>query len=166
MPRWSFKDRGGGREVRVDEFFTGPGTTALKSGELLKEVCIPLPDPGSAGCYLKLMRRKALDLALVGVAIQVTPDVPNGILDNVAIALGGVAPTPIRVPEAESLLTGLSNTAAKQAIAEAARLAVAASTPISDVRASAAYRRMITETYVAKGLTAVFETLHQRNNES
>lgn len=135
--------QGGEREVAVSDFFTGPGTTALQSGELLKEVRVPLPGPGSAGCYLKLMRRKALDLAL-----------------------GGVAPTPIRVPGAEALLTGRSHAAARKAVPEAARLAVSASSPISDVRASARYRRMITETYVAKGLTAVLETLNQRSTRS
>jgi aerobic carbon-monoxide dehydrogenase medium subunit len=157
---------GGTREVTVQDFFTGPGTTALESGELLKEVRIPLPGPGSAGCYLKLMRRKALDLALVGVAIQIEPDPDGETIAKAAIALGGVAPTPIRVPEAEALLTGQSHAEAQKAIPEAARLAVAASNPISDVRASAEYRRMITETYVAKGLDAVLETLNQRSIRS
>lgn len=158
--------QGGEREVAVSDFFTGPGTTALQSGELLKEVRVPLPGPGSAGCYLKLMRRKALDLALVGVAIQAEPDSGGETIEKAAIALGGVAPTPIRVPGAEALLTGRSHAAARKAVPEAARLAVSASSPISDVRASARYRRMITETYVAKGLTAVLETLNQRSTRS
>lgn len=151
------------REVAIEDFFTGPGTTALKSNELLKEVHIPLPGPGSAGCYLKLMRRKALDLALVGVAIQVEPAPDNKTIGKAAIALGGVAPTPIRVPEAEALLTGQSPADAVKAVPEAARMAVAASAPITDVRASADYRRMITETYVSKGLTAILEAFNQRS---
>jgi carbon-monoxide dehydrogenase medium subunit len=154
---------GGSREMTLQKFFTGPGTTELEPGELLKEVRIPLPGIGSAGCYLKLMRRKALDLALVGVAIQAEPDPDGDTLGKVAIALGGVAPTPIRVPEAEDLLTGMGYAAALKAVPEASRMAVAVSNPISDVRASADYRRMITEMYVAKGLTALFETLNQRS---
>ncbi len=156
----------GRREITALNFFTGPGTTDLKPGELLKEIRIPLPGTGSAGCYLKLMRRKALDLALVGVAIQAEPDHVNGTLGEIAIALGGVAPTPIRVPEAENLLTGLDYTAARKAVPQAAQTAVAACNPISDVRASAEYRRSITEMYVTKGLTALLETLEKRSTSS
>jgi carbon-monoxide dehydrogenase medium subunit len=156
----------GSREVTLQNFFTGPGATDLKPDELLKEIRIPLPGAGSAGCYLKLMRRKALDLALVGVAIQTEPNLAEGTLGKVAIALGGVAPTPIRVPEAEELLTGLSFADAAIAVSETARKAVAASNPISDVRASAEYRRRITEMYVSKGLKALLETLYQRSTPS
>lgn len=156
----------GNREMTVHKFFTGPGTTELGFGELLKEIRIPLPGTGSAGCYLKLMRRKALDLALVGVAIQAEPDLDRHRVRRLAIALGGVAPTPIRVSEAENLLAGLDYAAALGAVPKAARMAVSATNPITDVRASANYRRMITETYVAKGLKTLFETLEKRSASS
>ena len=160
------QSREGSREMTLHKFFIGPGTTELEPGELLKEVRIPLPGIGSAGCYLKLMRRKALDLALVSVTIQAEPGPDGHTLGKVAIALGGVAPTPIRVPGAEDLLTGLDYAAAKKAVPEASRIAVAVSNPISDVRASADYRRMITETYMDKGLMALIETLNQRSTPS
>ncbi|MCP4690501.1 MAG: xanthine dehydrogenase family protein subunit M [Desulfobacterales bacterium] len=158
----ALRGAGGDREMAIENFFIAPGAAALESGELLREIRLPVPGPGSAGCYLKLMRRKALDLALAAVTIQVEPNPGAGAIAKAAITLGGVAPTPIRARAAEALLNGLSYADAMKAAPEAASVAAAATSPISDVRASAEYRRAITETYVAKGLAAVLETLSKR----
>ncbi len=63
---------------------------------------IPKPGPGSSGCYLKLMRRHAMDLALVGVAACLKLDPDMSVCREARFALGAVAPTPIRLPEVEA----------------------------------------------------------------
>jgi CO/xanthine dehydrogenase FAD-binding subunit len=138
----------GQSDVPLRSFFTGPGKTVLKSNELLKEIVVPFPKRRSFGCYLKLMRKRAVDLALVGVAFQGELDWAGEKLAAVRIGLGGVAPTPIRAVEAESPFAGLGYRAAMKVIRHAAKCAVEATSPISDVRASAEYRRAIVEAYV------------------
>lgn len=146
-------------EVPLDGFFTGPGSTMLKPNELLKEIVIERPRGRSFGRYLKLRRRKAVDVSLVGVAFQAELDRDGRQLTRVAIGLGGVAPTPIRAPEAEAVLTGLSRGEALEKIPECARAAVGAMRPISDVRASAEYRRAVVDVYVRKAAETVVHAL-------
>ncbi len=124
----------GERRLPIHEFFLGPRKTALQTGELLMGVLIPAPPEGSVGTYVKLSRRKAGDLAIVGVAALAYPH--NG---GYAwrIALGAVAPTPIRAPRAEEALAQGYDEAA---IAAACDLALESCNPIDDLRASAAYR--------------------------
>ena len=156
----------GSREIPLGQFFTGPGQTSLLPGELLKEIVIPRPASGAVGRYLKLMRKHAVDLALLGVAVQLVPDSAGERIESAAIGLGGLAPTPIRAAEAEGLLTGLSLDQAEKAIGQAARAAVAASSPIDDVRASASYRKTVTEVYVRRGLSEVLTRLRGEGAKS
>ena len=94
----------GERIVPVEDFFTGVGRTVLKSGELLAEIQIPVPPPGTKGIYLKYSR-SAIDLAVVGVAVVIT--VEAGIeCRDIKIVLGAVAPTPIRAHSAEEIIKG------------------------------------------------------------
>lgn len=152
-------DRKGEKEMPLRSFFAGAGKTVLAPSQLLKEIVIERPHSPSAGCYLKLMRKKAVDLSLVGVAFQADADHAGERLTRVAIALGGVAPTPIRVPEAEAMLTGLKRNEALQALPDAARAAVAATRPISDIRASAEYRQTMVDVYVRRAGERVVRTL-------
>jgi CO/xanthine dehydrogenase FAD-binding subunit len=147
------------KEIPLASFFKGPGETVLQPAQLLKEIVIDLPKTRSAGCYLKLMRKKAVDLSLVGVAVQAELDGSETRLARVAIGLGGVAPTPIRAVEAEQALAGLTHEQAIKRVPVAARIAVEATRPISDVRASAGYRRAVVEVYVQKAVKAVLATL-------
>jgi len=155
-------DRKGEKEIPLSSFFTGPGETVLQPNQLLKEIVIELPKNRSAGCYLKLMRRKAVDLSLAGVAFQAEVDEAGETVSRTAIGLGGVAPTPIRATAAEGRLIGLSSEEARQAIPEAARLAVEATRPITDVRASADYRRAIVEVYVRRAAEKTLNILFNK----
>jgi CO/xanthine dehydrogenase FAD-binding subunit len=152
-------DREGEKEMPLRSFFTGPGKTALAPNQLLKEILIARPHSPAAGCYLKLMRKKAVDLSLVGVAFQADADRAGEKLIRVAIGLGGVAPTPIRVPEAEAMLTGLKRNEVLKALPDAARAAVAAAKPINDIRASAEYRRAMVDVYVRRAGERVVKAL-------
>jgi carbon-monoxide dehydrogenase medium subunit len=124
---------GGERVVMLEDFFLGPGKTVLKPGDVVTEIVVPPPPPGTGKIYLKHGRRKAMELATVGVAVTHIPGVET------RIVLGAVAPTPIRARQAEDLLRGKRLT--DELIEKAAQAAVAQSRPISNVRASAEYRR-------------------------
>ena len=136
------------KKIPLDSFFTGPGKTVLQTGQILKEIVIEIPKQRSAGCYLKLRRRKAVDVSLAGVAFQAETESDGRTLARVGIALGGVASTPIRVAEAEAVLTGLSVDEALTKISDCARIAVQAASPIDDVRATASYRRTIVDVFL------------------
>ena len=145
---------GGRRTVALDKLFSGPGKTILKNDEILTEIVIPPPGKNSGGHYIKLATRRAMDIAFVGVAAMVQATPKDGVIKDVKIVLGAVAPTPIRAFEAEKILKGkpLETKIAE----EAAEAAEAASKPISDVRSSAEYRkemvRVLTKRAVAKAL--------------
>ncbi len=152
-------DQGGESRLPLASFFRGPGETALKPGQLLKGIELAVPTGKSAGCYLKLMRRRAVDLSLAGVAVVASLDQDSKRLAEVAIALGGVAPTPLRVPEAEELLIGCTSGEARDRIGQAVAKAKAAARPISDVRATAQYRLQVVEAFTRRGLERALAAL-------
>ena len=142
--------RDGEKTEAFISFFQGPGKTSLGSKGLLTEIEIPYPPKGSHGVYLKHAVRGAMDIAMVGVAVLITADAGNSSLQDVRIALGAVAPTPIRATKTEALLRGRSLTAAL--VKEAATLAASESSPITDQRSSAEYRGWIVEALTRQGL--------------
>ena len=117
-------------------------------GEILVEIQIPTPPPNIKGVYLKLGPRKAMDLAVVGVAVLVVPD--NGNCKDVRIALESVAPTPIRAKKAEAVLKGQAFD--DKHIEKAALTAASEAQPIDDHRASAEYRRDMVEVLVKRAI--------------
>src|SRR5207245_3418855 len=119
---------GGRRRVPVASFFSGVRRTVLAPDELLVEFVIPAPGPRSGGHYLRHTPRRELDIAVVGVASQVT--LSDGVCARARIALAAVAPTPIRATAAEQALEGRPLTAAL--IEQAAALAVDAARPLRD----------------------------------
>ena len=146
----------GRRTVPLTEFFLGPGKTVLEPGEILTAVHVPPPPPGSVGRYLKLGRTRIGDIAVVGVAVFGYPDPgrPSGTAWR--IALGAVAPTPIRAPRAEAILSEATDEAAIEA---AALAAMETARPIDDIRASAAYRRAMVRVLTRRGVNEVLGSL-------
>jgi CO/xanthine dehydrogenase FAD-binding subunit len=127
----------GERRIPIADFFTGVRRTVLAPDELLLELVVPAPGPRSGGQYLRHTPRRELDIAVVGVASQLT--LSDGVCSKARIALAAVAPVPLRARAAEQALEGKPVTA--EAIERAAELAVGAAKPISDQRGSADYRR-------------------------
>lgn len=142
----------------IEDFFSGPGGTVIKPGQLLTEIQIPKPPPGSTGVYLKHTRNRGADLALVGVAVLIR--LKNGILEDIRIALGAVAPTPIRAKKAEAVLKGRALT--DGLLKEAAQVAVSETSCIDDVRCSAEYRRSLVSTLLKR---AVIEAAEKAKRE-
>lgn len=150
-------DGGAERTVPLEDFFTGPGRTALGPGELLKAIKVPPAPARSFGKYVKAYR-SAMDLATVGVGALVVfapgSARPPGVVEDVRLVLGAVAPTPIRAREAERMLTG--HTLDEEVIAQASRKAAEEARPITDVRASAEYRTTLVEVLSRRALLAAY----------
>lgn len=145
----------GKRSLPISEFFTGPGETALRGDEMLTAVFIPVPPSGAVSTYIKLSPRKAMDLAVVSVSALIVRQ--NGKLEA-RIALGAVAPTPIRVHEAEKVLEDAAQID-DALIDQVCAITAQASRPISDVRASARYRNEMVEAVTARALKFLFGQL-------
>ncbi len=126
----------GEREVPITEFFLGPRKTVLRKGELLREIVVPY-ERGAGASFIKLGRRNAFTLSVVAVATLVK--VRNGIFDDVRVALNSVAPKPVRAVSVEKFLK--SREVSMSAIEEGAKRVLQDISPISDVRASADYRK-------------------------
>lgn len=147
---------GGEREVPANEFFLGPGQTAMQAGELMTAIRVPIPPAGAVGRYLKLGRNKAGDLAIAGVAVLGFPDgTASGY--RFRITLASVAPVPLRALEAEEVLA--ANPPGQETFVLAAKKAMQAASPIDDVRASAAYRRAMVRALTLRGLREMWEQL-------
>jgi carbon-monoxide dehydrogenase medium subunit len=139
---------GSTRTVPLQYFFTGPGETVLLKNEILTRIIIPEPRGKLGAVYIKHSFRNALDLAIIGVAVKF--EVDQGSYSSIRIAIGGVAPTPIRAHNAEEFLEkeGLYD----KNINKASEIAADEIFPISDVRASAEYRIGMTKILVKRGL--------------
>jgi len=141
----------GERTVGIEDFFTGPSKTALTDGEILQEIQLPNLPKSAKGRYLKLTPRRAMDLAIVGVAVVVIAE--DGVCKDVRIALGAVAPTPLRAKKAEAVLKGQGFDA--EAMEKAAEVAAGESSPIDDHRASAEYRREMVRVLTRRAIQQV-----------
>ncbi len=139
---------GGSRIIPVRDLFIGFFETALAPEEILTEIQIPLPPPGSGGAYLKL-ERKVGDYATVGVATQISID-SAGRCTRAGIGLTNVSYVPVHATEAENRLVG--STLDELDLRAAAELAAAASHPTSDLRGSAEYKRAMVRVLTQRAL--------------
>jgi len=141
----------GERLVPLENFFVGPGETVINR-ELLTGVYVPSAPAQGRGFFYKLGPRGAPeDICIVSVALFAVPDAARTSWKEVRIALGAVAPTPIRARHAEQALRG--QLIGGKATADAARLAAEKdSRPISDIRGSSSYRRAMVRLLVARAL--------------
>ncbi|MFQ5860697.1 MAG: FAD binding domain-containing protein [Dehalococcoidia bacterium] len=147
----------GRRELPLEQFFVGPGQTALERGELLVETVVPPPPPHSSSCYLRFIPREEMDIAVAGVGSLMILDPKTRQCTRARIALAAVAPTPIRAREVEALLEGKELT--ERLLQEAGELASQACRPISDVRGSAEYRLELVKVLTRRTLKGCLERL-------
>ncbi len=143
------------REIAIKDFFAGPGKNSLAPGELVTKLSLPAEPARSGSAYIKLSPRRAMDTAVVGVAAYVRLD-SAGKCTICRIAMGAVAPTPVRAFQAEQAVIGAELT--REVLAEAGRIAAEEVRPISDIRASADYRRQMVEVITRR----VLETAWRR----
>ncbi len=145
---------GSKREIPLVDFFTGPGQTVLAADELLTEIRIPAVPPNTTSKFIKLGKRKAMAVAVVSAAARLTID-QAGKISQARIALGSVAPTPIRARKAEASLEGQSPSS--DLFTEAGQIARSESSPISDIRASGSYRKKMVAVLTRRALEAAWQ---------
>jgi carbon-monoxide dehydrogenase medium subunit len=138
----------GRRTVALTEFFRGPGETILRDGEVLAAVHVPGSEDAVGYAFLRHSPRGAMDLSAASVAALVSAG-REGL--DCRIAMGSVAPRPMRADEAERFLRGIS-CLDRDAIHRAADLAAMECSPITDVRGSAEYRRELVRTLTRRAL--------------
>jgi carbon-monoxide dehydrogenase medium subunit len=127
----------GDRLVTLNQFYLGPGQTCLAIDEFIHYIRVPRVPPNTKAVFLKLGNRQAMAIAVTSVAVRLTFD-DNDQIVQARIALGSVAPFPLRAYAAEAILQSQQPDAGL--IRLAAQAAQQAASPISDMRASAEYR--------------------------
>lgn len=128
----------GDRHVSLDDFFLGLGLTAVKPGEIIREIIVNTPPPHAGAGYINLGVRKAQDCNLVNISSFISLDEQNVIADA-RIVMGCVGPKHLRAPLAEQILIGEKPT--KELFDKAGDAASGDSAPIDDFRGSAKYKR-------------------------
>jgi carbon-monoxide dehydrogenase medium subunit len=144
---------GGDRVLPLAEFFKGPGLTVLKPNELLREIIVEKSIAGSSA--FKKVSRVAVDLAIASAAVYV--EVEDGFIRNARIALGSVAPKPLRAVKTESLLRGLRIDSRE--VLNALKTIDEEISPITDVRSTAEYRRYVSKVLVLDALEVAYARL-------
>jgi CO/xanthine dehydrogenase FAD-binding subunit len=145
----------GEREVNANAFFRGPGESAIEPNELLVSLNVETPPPWSGGAYIKLGARKTLEISMVNVAVLLTLQSPDGPIVDARIALGAVAPTPVRAFAAEEMLIGQKPS--EEVFQRAGEVGVGMCSPITDHRGTMEYRCMMIEVLVKRALTIAAE---------
>jgi len=131
---------GGAREMPLEEFFLGPGRTALLPGEILTDVFFNPPPDGTATTFLRKTRVR-MDIALISVAVRL--ELEGARCKAARVAAGAVAPTPLRLKTVEALIEGRSITP---------QLAAQSVEPLDDIRTTASYRRHMVGVYVKRAI--------------
>ncbi len=141
----------GERVLPLNEFLVGPGKTALRDAEILKEIEIPIPPQNAIGIYECRKWRRTMDVAIVNLAVLLV--IEKNVIKDARVCLGAVAPTAFRSSETEKALIG--NVLDNDIIIKASEAAADDSKPISDVRASAEYRREMIKVCIKRALTSI-----------
>lgn len=139
------------RQVPLSEFFTGPGSTVMQDAELLTAVEFDKPGEGFSACFFKSGPRPALEISIVSLGLGAV--VEGRALKDVRVALGAVAPTPLRALKTEALLEGRQLN--DDLLNEAVEAICQEVSPINDVRASAWYRKHLAGVYIRRALSHV-----------
>jgi len=143
----------GVKEIPLDEFFTAPGSTILSHEEIVSEIRIPKVNQSCGSAYHKHSRRKALDIANVGIAVLLSLN-KEKICKKARIALGVVAPTPIRAYKAEKFL--VNKKIDESVLNEAGEIAQREVNPRDSIRGEAWYRKDMIKVFVRRmGLLAM-----------
>jgi len=148
----------GEKLIPLEDFFVGPGQTILGQDHLLTEIQIPKMLPHSGGAYLKQKRRQGADLAVVGVAGLVV--MQEEVLKDIKIALGAVAPTPMRARKAEEILRGRKLD--QSLLEKSGHAASDEAKPIDDIRGSADYRKQLVAVLTKRAITQAIQQAEGR----
>ncbi len=149
----------GERTLPVEGFTTAPGRNVLQPGELVVEFIVPTPAPRSSDAYLRLIPRTEMDIAVVGAAVAIGLG-DDGSVSSALVVLGAVAPTFVRVPDAEAALVG--SRLEEATLGQVAAAAAAAANPIDDKRGTIAYRTQVSGVLAKRAAKIAFERAGER----
>ena len=150
----------GTRVLDVAEVVTGPGQTSLDADEFIVEFEIDRIPARTSDAYLRMIPRTEMDIAVVGAGARITL-AEDGSIEHAALALAAVAPTVVRVPDAEAALVG--NTADDETLSAVADAASEACDPIDDKRGTVAYRKQVAGVLAKRAVLIAIERAQQRN---
>ena len=145
------KSTNGTRTIALNDFYQGVRKIDMQPDEMMVDVSFPALKETARGTFIKLALRRVQAISIVDVAIVL--DLEAVSVKSASIALGSVAPTIVRAPDAEKYLEGKQLT--EDVISEAARLTMNASKPIDDIRSSAAYRLEMVRVCTLRGLKSI-----------
>jgi aerobic carbon-monoxide dehydrogenase medium subunit len=141
------------RTVKVEDIVTGPGKTSLAKGEVIEAITLPAKKLKSGDAYLRFIPRTEMDIAVVGVAVNLT--LAKGVISTARVSLGAVAPTPLLVKEAAKAIIGSKlDDDALEALAAACS---AACNPIDDKRGTIEYRQRVAGVLAKRAAKIAFE---------
>lgn len=141
------------RTVPVESIITGPGKTSLKKGEVIEAITLPKRPRKAGDAYLRFIPRTEMDIAVVGVGVNV--ELERGVIKKARVALGAVAATPLLVPEAAKAIVGTKLT--DEAMDNLAAACSAACNPIDDKRGTIAYRTRLAGVLARRAAKIAFE---------
>ena len=144
----------GERDVAVESFVTGPGTTVLERGEFVVEFKIPAPAARTADAYLRLIPRTEMDIAVAGAAVSIGLD-SDGAVSSARVVIGAVAPTALLVPAAAEALVGTR--CEEDALGQAGEAASELARPIADRRGTIEYRKKMAAVLVRRAARIAYE---------
>lgn len=148
----TLRSQRGERVVELDGFVKGPGQCELAADEILTSIELPALPPHAGSAYLKITRRSAMEVTMVGCAASVVLDEHKATMTRVRLVFTSVAPVPLRIPTAERMLEGQApSQGALQAAAEEARRVAPA---ITDHRAPQDYRKEVVAVTARRALAA------------
>jgi aerobic carbon-monoxide dehydrogenase medium subunit len=136
----SLRNRAGSRTVPLGEFVVGRRTTTRAPDELLTGITLAVPPARSGDVYLKVGRRSAMEVAIVGLAMRLSFD-PAGTVTDARVAVASVGPRPVRSVATEAALVG--GTGDAESVRAAAKALLADVDPVDDLRGTADYRRRV-----------------------
>jgi carbon-monoxide dehydrogenase medium subunit len=150
--------KSGERSISLEDFFRGVNETVLADDEILTGIRVPLP-AFRTGHSFNRVTRTVIDMAQVNTAVSLAVDATR--IVDVKIILGAVAPVPIRAKTAEQMFVGLEISQVDQGLIEmASNQAVTEIKPVSDIRASAAYRRQVSKVLVRRSIEESIRNLN------
>ena len=139
----------GRQEIRLEDFFQGPGRNVLEKNQILTEISFPALEENGTSAFLKIGNRTAVIISIVSAAARLA--INNGVCTHPKIAMGSVAPTPLRMKRAEKFLE--NKPLDTQVIEDCADIVSEDISPITDLRASGEYRRDVGRTLVKRAIT-------------
>jgi carbon-monoxide dehydrogenase medium subunit len=141
------------RTVPVEDVVTGPGKTSLAKGEMIEAITLPAKKPKSGDAYLRFIPRTEMDIAVVGVAVNLTLE--KGVIKKARVSLGAVAPTALLVKEAAKAIVG--SKLDDEALEKLAAACSAACNPIDDKRGTIEYRQRVAGVLAKRTAKIAFE---------